>query len=214
MKRLAILLVVILLGVFGCSSSEKLTDSIYFTNVYCDNYNYSNGYWEEIAVPANGVGEGWPAPGAANAQSGYVYLFPDAPLPVDELFVHFTIQMPHSWKEGTDVTPNIRFIFNTDEVGTHVRWKIAYSWANIGENFNVPAYTYGLSDAANNDSLKHQIVKFPSISGIGKKMGSILLCYLSRDSDILDDYVGTAIFVSANILYEKDTPGSTSEWVK
>ncbi len=192
----------------GCSATDPIE------HVYVESITYTDSHWEELVVPANAVGEGWPAPGAGNAQSGYVYLFPRPALPTDELFLHFTFQMPHAWKEGTDITPNIRFIFNSDEVGTNVRWEIQYSWANIGDNFPVSTHRYGLSNPANNDSLKHQIVEFAPISGVGKKIGSTLMCFLDRSSDVSDNYTDTALFVSVGLLYQVDSPGSLSQWTK
>ncbi len=187
----------------------------YFNNIVTNNITYNGEYWEEITIPANAVGEGWPSPGASNVQSGFAYLFADEPLAINEKYVHFNIVMPHSWKEGTDIQFNIRWIANSDQVGTRVRWKIAYSWANTDDDFPVSSNIWALSALANNDSLKHQRTDFATVSGVGKKIGSVLLCYVSRNSsDVSDNYTDTAIFVSANVLYQLDAPGSKNEFSK
>ncbi len=216
-----IVLVVLLILVSGCSTSERIDETIYTTNINNSNnittggVVYTGGNWEEIVTPANAMGEGWPAPTASNAQSGFVYLFADYVLDTDEQFLHFTMQMPHSWKEGTDIIPSIRFIYNSDQVGTCVRWRMEYSWANVGGNFPVSTHVYKLSDPSNNDSLKHQIVKFDPIDGTGKEIGSILMCFLSRNSSYAtDNYTDTAIFVAVTMDYQVDTSGSSNEWSK
>ncbi len=209
MRRLLLLLLALLVLLSGCTASDPI-ERFYATGI-----TYIGDYWEELVAPANAVGEGWPAPGASNVQSGYAYAFPDGPLPTDETYIHFTLQMPHSWKEGTDVIPNVRFVFNSDQVNTNVRWRISYSWANIGDNLPVSSNIWALSDPTNNDSLKHQITKFAPISGAGKKVSSLLLCFLSRNSsDVSDNYTDTARFLSAGLLYQVDTPGSVSQWTK
>ncbi len=194
----------------GCYAADPLPGTLYVENI-----NYTGDVWEEISVPANEVGEGWPAPPAANIQSGYTYLFADYALAVDEVFVHFNVVMPHSWKEGTNVIPNVRFVYNSDQVGTSVRWRVSYSWANIGSNFPVSSNMWAVSTPANNDSLKHQKTDFAEINGAGKTIGSMLLCYLSRNSsDVLDTYTDTALFVSVGLLYRVDAPGSINKWSK
>lgn len=184
-------------------------------NVYISGVHYTGDIWEEIFTPANAVGEGWPAPGAGNAQSGYVYLFADEPLAINESYVHFSTIMPHSWKEGTDILFSVRWIANSDQVGTQVRWKIAYSWADTGMAYPVSSNIWLLSAPANNDSLKNQRTDSVAISGAGKHIGSVLLCYVSRNSsDALDTFTDTALFVGAGVLYRADTPGSQSQFSK
>ncbi len=213
---LVIALVVALLPVSCGFAGSPMLDDTYAKSIYvAGNLTYNDPYYEEIVTPANAVGEGWPAPTASNAQSGFVYLFADEPLVINEKYVHFTIQMPHSYKESSNVTVNVRWIFNSDQVGTTVRWRMSYSWANIGDPFPVASNLWTLSAPSNNDSLIHQKTDFAAMNGTGKKIGSVLMCFLSRNSsDVSDNYTDTAIFVSANVLYQLDTPGSKSKFVK
>jgi len=211
-------LVVALLPISCGFVGSPMLDDVYAKSIYVTgNLTYNDPYYDEIVSPANAVAVfAGTAPTESNCQSGFVYLFADYPLVTDEKFVYFTVEMPHSYKESSNVTVNVRWIFNSDQVGTHVRWKLGYSWANIGDAFPVvSSANWALSAASNNDSLIHQKTDFAPIDGTGKKIGSLLLCYLSRNSsDVLDNYTDTAIFVSANVLYQLDTPGSKSAYVK
>lgn len=216
-KLLVVLLLIVCLMLVGCSASDPLTESIYFTNVYTDEINYSNPYWEELAVPAASMGSLLNAESApaTNCQSGFAFLFVDEALAVDEKIIYFTVEMPHDYAEGTDVIPCVHFVFGSDEVGTCVRWRIAYSWANIGEDFAPATTIWALSDPANNNSLEHQATKFAPVSGTGKEISSLLLCLVSRNSsNASDDFTGMVSLLGASILYQKDSPGSTSEWSK
>jgi hypothetical protein len=227
-KLIAVLLLLPLVPfIVGCTPEEALTDTIYFTDVftdiihadsiYTDTIDYTDEYWGEIAVPATSMEILDDASSAAksNMQSGLVYVFANEPLAGDEKYVYFSVEMPHNYKEGTGVTISTHFTLNADEVGTKVRWKVGYSWANVGEDFPIVTTIWALSDAANNDSLKHQNTKFTTIAGTGKQIRSHLVCYLSRNSsDISDTYTDTVRLTGVSVLYQIDAPGSTSEWSK
>lgn len=205
---LLLLLLALTLALPGCAASDPLTEDVYFTHIHY-------AAWEEMHVGANEVGDGWPAPGAANFQSGYAYLFPDVALPADETYVHFNVQMPRAWKEGTDIYFVVHFAFNANEVGTNVRWHVGYSWADQHAAFPVVAHTWILSDPSNNDVLVHQVARSVAINGTGHHVGSEVLCYLSRNaSDALDTYTDTAVFTGVSVLYQVDAPGSANQWTK
>jgi hypothetical protein len=196
----------LLVALVGCSASDPLTD-VYLT--YGD-------YWEEISIPANELGVlAGEAPAESNFQSGFTYFFADEALAPDEKYVHFTVELPHNYKEGTDIVVNVHWAFRNDEVGTFVRWRLTTSWANEGIAFPVGSNLWALSNASNNDNSIHQVTKFASVSGVGKDISSVILCYLSRNSsNVLDTYTDVAALLSVSVLYQVDSPGSTSKWVK
>ena len=215
-KLLLTISLLVFLALSGCSASDPVTEHIYFTGLDTTEINYTNPYYEEISIPSSHlVGLGIASdPAKSNAQSGLVYIFTDE-VAINEKQLYFTFQMPHNYKEGTDLIPVVHFIYNADEVGTRVRWSIRYSWANVGDNFPVSTPVWKNSDLANNDSLKHQVTKFDSIDGAGKEISSHVLCYLSRNSSHVDDtYVSNVKVTGISVLYQIDSPGSSSEWVK
>ncbi len=193
----------------SCSVDDPLRERVYFTEIRYEG-------WEELVVPASAMAvlplEG---PGEGNCQAGFVYLFADEALVINEDYVHFNVQLPHSYKEGTDIYFVPHFLFNSDQVGTNIRWKISHSWANRHTAFPSSSHLWILSDSANNDSLVHQTAQSGAVSGSGKTIGSELLCYISRNSsDVLDTYTDTALLTAVSVLFQIDSPGSTSMWVK
>ncbi len=90
MRRPIALLLLIVILLSGCSATDPLE------HFYTVGLTYTGNYYDELVVPANAIGEGWPAPGASNVQSGYAYLFADEPLVIDEKYLHFNLQMPLS----------------------------------------------------------------------------------------------------------------------
>ncbi len=218
-KILAIALALVLLMptvLAGCSAGDPITDHVYFTDIDVHRIAYVTPYYEEISMPSSSLtGLGIASdPAKSNSQSGLVYVFTDE-LAVDEKLLYFTAQMPHNYREGTDIIFVVHFHYSTDEVGTLVRWAIRYSWSNIGDNLPVGTSIWKNSDPANNDSLKNQATKFTSVSGTGKTISSQLLCYLSRNSSHVDDtYTDNARVIGVSILYQVDSPGSLNEWSK
>jgi hypothetical protein len=206
-----IAMMALLVGLIACTATEPYPETAYFTSIV-----YPNGYWEEISVPANAMGVlTGEAPLESNMQSGFTYYFADEALPTNEKTVHFTIDMPHNYKEGTDIIFNVHWAFRNDEVGTKVRWRLTTSWANEGVAFPASSNLWALSNESNNDNSVHQVTKFSAISGVGKNITSSILCYLQRNSsNALDTYTDVAILVSVSMLYQVDAPGSIYQWAK
>ena len=210
MKRLLIICLVLMSIPLGCSG-DPLRETVYLEGI-----TYSNGYWEEISVPANAMGVLLgEAPTESNFQSGFVYFFADEALPANEKTVHFTIEMPHDYKQGTNVIVNVHWAFRNDEIGTKVRWRLSTSWANEGIAFPVASNLWALSNASNNDNSIHQITKFAPTVGTGKNISSVILCYVQRNSsDVLDTYTDVAVLLGVSVLYQVDMPGSVNQWTK
>ena len=156
--------------------------------------------------------EGWiPTGGTIEFQ---VYKFKEN----DEVF--FTCQIPHSYKEGTDIGAHLHWTpcdRGAAEGTTVVAWKLDYSWANIDAVFPRPV-TIDLSDACQSTDDQHLNTPEVSINGAGKTISSILACRLWRDS-VGDTWAGTIIAQSPIILefdfhYEIDTVGSRQTTIK
>jgi hypothetical protein len=130
----------------------------------------------------------------------------------------FTCQMPHSYKQGTDIychvhwTPGIR----GNEEGTNaVAWKLDYSWANIGANFGASA-TIDMTDACENTDHQHLMTPQATITGTSKNISSMLICRIYRHDVAGDTWAGTAsgqlpILLEVDFHYEMDTVGSKTD---
>jgi hypothetical protein len=109
----------------------------------------------------------------------------------------FTVQIPHSYKQGEDITVHIHWTpgsRGTSEVGKTVGWKIEYSWANINGLFGT-MQTANLSDACDGINHKHQMTPEVTIDGHTslKHMSSMLVCNIRRtDTGDDDTWDGTS----------------------
>jgi len=127
--------------------------------------------------------------------------------------VYFTLQMPHSWKQGSTLYPHIHWA-PTDTNSGNVKWQLEYSWANIEGTFGAPT-TISVTDGADGTAWKHQIAAFSALSAAGKTISSMMVCRLFRNpTDGSDTYAYDAAFLEFDIHYQIDTIGSRQEYIK
>lgn len=130
----------------------------------------------------------------------------------------FTIQLPHTYKQGTDIYAHIHWTpgpRGNEENGKTVGWKIDFSWANIGDNFS-DMQTLDLSDACDGTDHKHQMTDEVVIDGhtAPKGISSMLICNVRRSDTGADDtWVGTIsgqlpLLLEIDFHYQIDAAGS------
>lgn len=130
----------------------------------------------------------------------------------------FTVQMPHGYKQGTDIYVHIHWTpgpRGNEENGATVGWKVDYSWANINGTFPTMA-TADLSDACDGTDHKHQMTPEVAIDGhtASKNVSSMLICNIKRtDTGTDDTWAGTLsgqlpMLLEIDFHYEIDTIGS------
>ena len=137
--------------------------------------------------------------------------------------VYMIVQIPHSYKLGSEIHPHIHWRQTTGTNGIPT-WKMDYKWFNNGETVpgtfttittNTGVFTYTSGSMA-------QISSFPAISGAEnttggglspgeKNISSILLVKLYRDDNVVSGYV---LGFQFDVHYEKDTQGSRLEFTK
>jgi len=125
----------------------------------------------------------------------------------------FQVQLPHSYKQGTDIKFHLHTAFPNTGTG-NVRWQLTYSWANVDSVF--PAVTTVLATvAAPGVADRHAIEPIATIAGTGKNISSVLICSISRiGGDALDTYGSAVYALSADFHFQKDTVGSSTETAK
>lgn len=173
----------------------------------------SDTAWDDLRVTVNSVKVPTVNPPAwADYKGSQVLAFEDQAVAGNEEIVYFSVQMPHSWKEGTDISPHVHWLAEDDTAG-NCRWKLTYSWANINGTFatETPIYVDGASGAAAD---KHVLSAFADIAGAGKTLSSMLLCSLSRNSSHANDTLNgkDAYLLEIDFHYEVDKFGSDNEF--
>lgn len=143
--------------------------------------------------------------------------------------LYFDVQLPHAWKEGTDIFPHVHWIPKTTGAsGNFVRWGLEYTWSSVNELFGDTTIIYSDATSAatatvSGDAImtadKHHISRIgvgaTGIDGTNKKISSMLVCRVFRDATNGDDnYNYDAGLLEIDFHYEIDSLGSEEEYVK
>ncbi len=109
----------------------------------------------------------------------------------------FQVQLPHTWVEGTTIYPHLHWTPRGNNVSGNVEWNLDYSWVNYDPaTVQVfPAVTTSSVVASpttgNFVQSGHYITALTTanagIDGTGKKISSILICRLWRNSTTSGD---------------------------
>jgi hypothetical protein len=174
--------------------------------------------WEDLRVPVVTANATVNGPTLAVLKAGFtiwVYKF----INTGARNVTFVAQMPHNWKEGTDIIPHVHYIPDTGGViGQTITWTLDYVWMNIGDTIpgavTIVSSTY---TTVAGDTEKHIMQNIPSASGIsgtGKTMSSCLICRLWRDTSSVNTWATNISFLEVDFHYQVDSLGSLTTTTK
>ena len=129
--------------------------------------------------------------------------------------LYFSAQLPHSYKEGSDLEFHIHIAYPDNGAGNSV-WYFTYSWANVGDTFPNATMSPQVVVASPATADYHQKAKIvANMDGTGKTISSVLLCMIQRTGTHLsDDYASEIYLVSGDFHFAQDTLGSVTENVK
>lgn len=128
----------------------------------------------------------------------------------------FTVQLPHGYKEGSDIEPHIHWCPMTSPASTlNVRWGLDYQWQNRAAVYSATDTSILVTAATGTTGYTHIVSSFGAISGAGKTISSILVCRLYRlPADAADTYTNAAGLLSFDFHYEIDSIGSNTATTK
>lgn len=175
--------------------------------------------WDDLRVSPDATAKGNDAPVYETFRNGTTLWFFE-----DNNFqsVRFTVQIPHTWKEGTDLEPHIHWtaVENGATTSERVEWNLEYTVANFGSQFGVTDTLIATTMAGDGETTgilayKHMITPFGTIDGSELKISSILIFKLFRNGGVNnDDFGGHAGYLSFDLHYQMDTHGSRLRYVK
>ena len=200
-------------SIITLSKTAKFGVDTSYTEFEEDGTMHLNGnatMWEDLRFPATAINP-------AGAPSAMVFDTTNIGFtagPSGTSVIAIIAQLPHAWKEGSDIYPHIHWMpMNTDN--KNVYWRIEYKWVNRGDVEPTPWTTVNIQSAAAGAAMTHQLSSFGAISGVGKTISSTLTIKISRiGGDTLDTFTGDALLKEFDIHYEIDTIGSRTELSK
>ncbi|MDP2060971.1 MAG: hypothetical protein U1C58_10295 [Flavobacteriaceae bacterium] len=133
----------------------------------------------------------------------------------------FQVQIPHGYKEGTNIYPHLHWTPLASRSG-NVEWNLDYTWVNYDPDtpLSFPSTTTSTAIATGPFTARtHLITPLTTgntgLIGTGKKVSSILICRLWRNSNNLaDTYGDDAGLLSFDFHYQIDTVGSRLQFSK
>jgi hypothetical protein len=144
------------------------------------------GLWDDLRVPVTSTTSGGSnAPlfqgfknNGAGSKGVFLYYFSQN----NEEELYFTAQLPHSYKEGTDIEAHVHYVPGiTGATGT-VRWGLEYTWSNMNDFFGDTTLVTSDGIITPNTMNKHYYQDIATLSGTGKKISSMLVCRIYRSN--------------------------------
>jgi hypothetical protein len=173
--------------------------------------------WDDILVPFSQARLG----SASKPDFDYAnvgLLFPQND-PSEKIYI--VVQIPHSYKEGSDIFPHIHWQQTNASTPT---WKMDYKWFNNNETVPASFTTISPSSVVNTyvSGNLAQISSFGSITGaanssggglspISKTISSLLLVVIYRDDNVV---TGDVLGFQFDIHIERNSIGSHSAFAK
>ncbi|NCO64741.1 MAG: hypothetical protein GW810_09740 [Flavobacteriales bacterium] len=150
----------------------------------------------------------------AGSQGVFAYWFDKS----TEEEVYFMVQMPHKWKEGSDIYPHVHWSAKTNVGDTKVQWGLEYTWANVASLHGATTIITGntpITPVGTVDAYEHAITSLGTMSGSGKALSSMIICRIFRDADDASDTYGQdAGLFEIDFHYQVDSDGSREEYTK
>lgn len=132
--------------------------------------------------------------------------------------LYFTVQMPHSWKEGSSIMPHVHWTAETNVGSNKVVWGLEYTWTNVGGLFGTTTIITGsdpIAAVGTVDAYKHAITALGSVDATGKTLSSMLVCRIFRQATSgTDNFSGDAGLLEIDFHFQIDSGGSKEEFTK
>ena len=176
-------------------------------------FNGSATVWDDLRFPVGSVrGAGAFAPATTAYKDGIILAFDTGP---NNESVQFIGQFPHSYKLESTIECHIHWTIPVSGAGggaENVKWDLTYSWAAMGGSFPGSSSATVTVDVQNLTADDHIYTDIVDIPGTGiDTVSSIIICSLTRDVGVANDYASDAYFLEADFHFEMDTVGSREE---
>ena len=118
-----------------------------------------------------------------------------------------SIEIPHDYKEGSDIVFHVHWQGITAPTGTdNVKWQLKYTVAQIDETLN--AMTTIVIETGIDVQYDFKLSSFAAITGTDFNIGDQFIFSLERIAASANEYAGDALIATVGLHYECDTAGS------
>jgi hypothetical protein len=126
------------------------------------------------------------------------------------------VQLPHDYKQGTDVLLHIHVSPEVTAAGANTGslWEVGYHWRNVNQEATTPVTVVSNITGSLNGkkAWQHVILPMCNLTGAGKTASSVIKVNIKRlDNNALDNYPDDIYLDSVDLHYRKDRIGSANE---
>jgi len=168
--------------------------------------------WDDVNFIALGLTPGASAPGTTTLAATSILVATFAGTGVTVQAAHGGEEIPHGYKEGTDIIPHVHWMPTTADAG-NVKWYLEY-WIRRGTGTITTGTAPGVG-AATGTAWDEVRTDLTAISGTNITIGCQCAFRLYRDpADAADTYAAAAAALTVGVHYEIDTIGSRTVGTK
>jgi hypothetical protein len=171
--------------------------------------------YDDIRNPVTAIRlAGAQPPTETSYRGGIVYAFPSNA----NKTLYFNVQLPHKYEEGQDIEFHIHYALPVAGAGggaENVKWEVTYAWSNIDGAIPVETTTTQTIDVQSQSANTHyrgQIIS--AITGTSKNISSMLICSLTRDTTVANDYASSVYLMEVDFHVPMNTIGSRQPGTK
>lgn len=193
--------------------SPTADDTVNFDGVsdyYFDGTIVTKEVYEDIYLPISVTKVGATAPSWSTFfgnLSQYTFAIND--------YVEGSFELPHGYKEGTNLDIHAHIVTNGAEAGVEARYSFEYWIADMGEASTTTTTITSSDYTLTNADGHHEYIDIGNISGTGFEIGAIVCFRFQRVALVGGSNPSNDPFVvSVGCHYQKDTMGSRSETSK
>lgn len=209
--------------VFGCTTPKYVVPTHSFSDLNIGiypNYSYfdSNGTLTQYGEATTWTDALSPIVVQANASQApswdatYMQYFFHNDILVQQDFVFVQIQLPHSYKNGSDIECHVHWAPSSTNTGD-VNFSLQYSFVPFGGTYSLPYKQISTKQAGSGVAMKSQIMSFPDINGSGMTASGVLVGKLMRESASLSDsFTGDAYVTYFDCHFEQDKLGTNNRY--
>ena len=197
------------------------TDNTYIEIDGSLSYEGAATRYDDLKVPVSSTTKGGskdPGWGILRNNGGSQGVFIQWFDPGNEEELYFTAQMPHQWKEGTEIYPHVHWTAATNVGSDKVVWGLEYTWANVGVVFGNTTIITGsdpIVAIGTVSAFEHAITSLGTVIGTGNTLSSMLVCRIFRKAtDDTDTYAADAGLLEIDFHFQIDSDGSRQEYIK
>lgn len=133
--------------------------------------------------------------------------------------VYFDVQLPHGYKEGSDLYPHVHWSPKVNgSADQQVVWGLEFTKAGVGQIYGLTQTISGVNRFPNDNPIvayKHYATSLGAISGSGLSISSMLKCRLYRKtSNVVNNFPYDAVLHEFDVHVQLDTRGSDEEFEK